>query len=401
MAEDVYEAMLNKQSGAPEPAAPGQQPAAAPAAQEPPAQPTPPPPIIGEEIKPIAQESRQKRLDVDETQPAAAGASTAQPGAPLAPVFNEEAFFSEKSGGKFKTWDDIQAAMNKQPEVIKETVQPTFANDASKNLFEMLVAGKEEEALPIIQKRVFAKKLNDLADDDVIISRIREQHPSLDETKAKRYFERQYAINESEYTAEDLEIEKALLIDKKKTDAQSARKYFTDAVGDLQFPATAAAAPATVPQMSDAAKQVMQFGQEFAKADTSVFPFEFAPEGSQLKVKGQITPSADKVKQLSEQLGNDPEAFVAGFITKNWMKDGKFDKEAVARDLTFLSEAPLMFNSVASKVVNQVLEQRLALEKNLLNGNGGANPGKPVEVGQNVADPWEAFFHIPAAKKTA
>jgi hypothetical protein len=373
---DVYGAMLDRQSGAI-----ADQPAPAPQATD-------------NVIPVISQDTQQRRLDVID-QPAPAPQQQQQ----VINGFNEEAFFSEKSGGKYKTWDEIQGAINKQPEIVKETSAPAFANDTSRQVYELLAAGKWKDVLPVLQQTAFADSVNSMSDDDIITAHIEAQYPSLKGPAAKRQFERIYGFNSNGMSDDDIQIEQNMIGDRKKIDAANARKYFAASVQELQFPALQQSTPEV--QMSDAAKQIMQFGHDFAKPDNSVFPFEFAPEGSQLNVKGQIALNSEKITQLSEQIGDSPEAFIAGFIQKNWMKDGKFDKAALARDLAVLSDAPSMINSVAGKVVNQVLEQRIAIEKNIRDGNAPAG-GTAADVGGgDQMAMWDKFFHIPSERKTA
>ena len=342
-------------------------------------------------------EGRMKRLDDIDAPEAIPGAAApiAQPNG-----FNEEELFTTTSGGKYKTWEEINTAINKPAEIIKETVAPTFANDASKQVFDLLVEGKVEETLPILQQRSFATKVQGMQDDDVIVAQLRNKYPSLTDVAARRHLEKTYAVD-SNLDGVDLEIATAMATDKKKIDAQDARKYFADSVQELQFPKlTSANQPE--PVMSDAAKQAQQFGQDFQKSDTSNFVFEFAPDNSTLKVKGQISPDAAKIKAISEQIGDSPEGFLAGFIGKNWMKEGKFDKDAMARDLAFLADAPNMFNSVTKKTANDVLGQKIASDKNIAGATGNElGNATPAEVGGNLSDPWEKFFHIPPERKTA
>ena len=73
------------------------------------------------------------------------------------PAFDETNWFKEKTGGKFEKWEDVEVLLNRPKEVEK----PTFANETSKNIYEAILAGKEDELADYFCKKHFAKTIDD------------------------------------------------------------------------------------------------------------------------------------------------------------------------------------------------------------------------------------------------
>lgn len=388
---DPYEAMNQKQTGGgtnTDGAAGDGQPAPAPAA---PAVVQPNQDDTSNTIPIKKQDDGMRRVDgFDKPGDTSTGNMSIKPGA-----FNEEAFFTEKTGGKFKSWEEIQSQLSKGPEIIKEKEPMVFANESSKQFYEMVSAGNIDGTLPILQQRAFASKVKDLSPDELLVAHLRAQSPSLTEAQAKRQLERTYSFDDTGLTDEDKTIEQTLITDRKKRDAETAIQYFASNVPELKLPPVTQ----TAPEMSDSSKQVMNFGLEKSVAEVSKFPFEFAPANSPIKVQGQTSLPTEKVQKLSEQISKDPSAFVAGFINRWLDKDKNFDSTAIARDVAFFEEAGSMINTAVADAFNQFLTQRIAQEKNILGSNSNNGNGRmAAEVGAGETDVFEKFFHIPPAR---
>ena len=76
-------------------------------------------------------------------------------------------------------------------------------------------------------------------------------------------------------------------------------------------------------------------------------------------------------------------------------KDKTPNATAIAQDMVFLKKAGVIGSEIATKTVNQVLEQRLRSEKN---SSDDSSARGDVNLGPTDQDIWGKFFHIPAAK---
>lgn len=317
------------------------------------------------------------------------GAAATETATGTAPAFDEGKWLSENFGD-FKSVEEIKQKLTAAPQVV----QPTFANDSSRKLYEALASGNEMAALPYLEAKKMSEAASAMSDDDLIIAKIKVDMPTLTEAQAKRYFERKYSVDETLITdPEDIELEKAIVGDKKKSDASAAKQYFTNQVSEIQFPTFEQKQP-EMTQLSDTAKQAMSFGQTFSDDFVSELPFEFSPTNSPVKVKGQISLQPEQLKEITSKIGDNPDAFIAGFMQARWFNgDGKsINVNAVARDILFLNDARTISNKIAEQCVNQALIAKLQADKNI--------PIEGHDTNTTVTDSKEAamdkFFHIPA-----
>ena len=331
--------------------------------------------------------------------PALPGAAT--PAAPAQPTFDPNAWLETQSGGKYKSWEAIQADLNKAPERVEVPVQPTFTNDASKAVYEAIVAGKEDDVLPILQARVFARNVATMQPEEIIKTKLKVEYPSLDASDIEAEFASRYQPDQLQLDAVQYAREQKKATDRLKKDAAEAITYFTSAVPEIKLPQVAqpaAAQPAPV-QLSPDAQLAVALGETFGSDKVSTVPFEFAVPNTPIKVKGQTALPVEEITQLQSKIEKHPAEFLAGVISRRWgTASGTFNVEAIARDIIALENQQLMANKVAEQTYNQVIIEKLKIDKNYQQGATPSASGGFQNVGEEAEGALQRLFRIPAEK---
>src|ERR1044072_2997915 len=77
------------------------------------------------------------------------------------PEINWESVLAEKTGGKVKSWEEIESRLSAEPQAPL-----TFANDDSKRVFEYLTQGKVEDVLQVYNEQRRLADLDKISDAD-------------------------------------------------------------------------------------------------------------------------------------------------------------------------------------------------------------------------------------------
>lgn len=129
----------------------------------------------------------------------------------------EEVFPSERFGGKFKSWDEVQEALSKQPE-------PSYKDDFIKKVVEKYNQdGSLEDFF-----RAYATDWDKLSDQEVLRKQFFEENADMEDEKAiERLWKKElskYTIDADEYDQEEVETGLALM----KRDAKKVRAKFKE-----------------------------------------------------------------------------------------------------------------------------------------------------------------------------
>lgn len=298
-------------------------------------------------------------------QAAAAPPPPAQP----APTFDEAAWLKEKSGGKFESWDTLWQAANKPAETI--TVQPTYANETSKQIAQLLSEDKELEVLPFLQARKLAKDITSMTPENRVRLHLKEEY-GLSDTQVEREYNKLYVPAEDGIDPQDLEIDKKKAARRLENDAATATTYFTKKSEEIKLP-FAQPKSAAAPQPTAEQKTVLDFGMTYGTDKISSFPFDYAEPQKGLAVKGTYTLPGDRIAAAKSKISVSPEHFLAGLIaSRYYTPDGQVNVDALSRDSVFFDDPASMGSSIAKEALEQTFFQRLQQEKKPgLNGTGG------------------------------
>jgi DNA-binding Lrp family transcriptional regulator len=296
--------------------------------------------------------------------------------------------------GKFESWEQIQEQLNKPPEVIKEVEPLKFANETSKQIYELLAEGKEEEVLPYLEKKQFVKQLDKYSDEDLIKLSIQREYPSFTTEDVQEEFERLYIPDELELNEKDFKREQKKAADRLKATATKVKNELRTIQDELVLPTQKVDTPPQE-QLSDEAKSIVSFGESFINGDNQ-FPFEFISEDKTTTVKGEVKIPEDKFLDIKGKIEKSPEAFLAGVISKRWAQtNGQLNAEAIARDFALLSNTGEIVQQAVKQSHDQTLLEKLQRDKNWrpgdIQGGGDFMPDQQQQDRQALND----FFGIP------
>ncbi len=157
-----------------------------------------------------------------------------------------EALLAEKTGGKFKSVDEILKLTEQQvaPEI-------NFANETSKKVFEYLKEGKVDEFMSVYQQQKLLESVDKLDADNVLKLKIKYENPELTESEINDEFESRYGVEQPDID-EDLddaadiekakkkfEREKSAMERLKKKDLKEAKDFLQEKKQEIVLPVPA------------------------------------------------------------------------------------------------------------------------------------------------------------------
>lgn len=294
------------------------------------------------------------------------------------PTFDENEWFKTKSGGKYEKWEDVEALLNKQPEVEK----PKFANETSKNIYEAILAGKEDELADYFGKKQFAKTLAAQPTENVVKAYIKEQIPTLTETEVERYYQKNYGIDEDNFSDElDLSIAKkeaATKLDRVKEDALN---YFNQKAEQVQLPTIEQQAQVQQQPTVSINKQITDFVTSKNKAEIGEdLSFEYVNNQNGANVQGKIPLDMKTVEEYKQNINDD----VASVIAARYFKNDYFDSDLFAKHQYILDNLGEILKGSAAKSYNEGFLAKIARDKNLKVDEQPNRTGDTPDISNNL-----------------
>ncbi len=217
---------------------------------------------------------------------------------------------SEKTGGKFKSWDEITTKLTEEPSHI------TFGNDESKKVFDYLKEGKVDDVLQVYNEQRRLSSIADMSDADVVKLAMEFKHAGLtnediaEEFSSKFFLEKPEAPDPDDYLDEDSlakaqkSYEKELTrfnkeqksLDRRlKLEASESRDYLESLRKDIVLPdITPAANKPSEPDYERAIEEQKKYRQEYltslekSSAGFKEIPFKISDEGVSFEGSYQI-----------------------------------------------------------------------------------------------------------------
>lgn len=333
--------------------------------------------------------------------PPADGDTPPAPEAPPVPgAFDETKYFEEKTGGKFKTWDEVNAAIEKAPiEVIKA---PEIADPTAKKVYDALAAGKLDEVMPILEQQQFIRNIEAQPAEAVLAARIKEQFPSLTPEQVAYEISTRYAVNESEFDGNEmgLSVAKAKATDRMNADVAEAKTYFTSKLSDIKFPDLLPAGQQTnTPPAPDVDSPEAIKALAFVNALPEAKPIEKisfthksdSPENP-ITVAGDILLPQDKLAEIKTAIGAHPDKYI---LNRFFTKDGEFREDVFAQAVYTWENLTSIVEQAAGQSLSQTQIEMLKRAKNYVPRNQTPAGGFDQTEQQQVNAQWESFFRIP------
>ena len=228
--------------------------------------------------------------------------------------------FEEKTSGKIKSWEDIDALLNKQPEVVP----PTFANETAKSIYEALVNGKEDELESYFLKRNTVKTLKEKPADVIVKAHIREQFPTFNEQETDLFFNDNYGFDESKFEDNELglSVAKKVADQKLKKASEEALSYFSKNAEQVQLPKFEQPQQAQVQGLdlnSETAKKVAAFIQSRGAESnfTNEIPYKYSNKDNGANVEGKVTLDESTIAEFEKSLGDYPDVVFANEVSSS------------------------------------------------------------------------------------
>jgi len=316
--------------------------------------------------------------------------------------FDEGKFFDEKTEGRFKSWDEVNAELTKAPvEVFKA---PEFVNEESKAVYDAIVAGKIDEILPIIEQQRFVAKIAEQPADVIIKAHLKAQYPSLSDEGLEYEFNRTYAVNEDDFDGNEigLQVAKAKATDRMNADSAVAKNYFANKASEIKLPSFAPVGQqaATTPQVSAEEaveiKRVSDFVAGLPKVEMNGklgFEYNSGSKENPLIVKGDVPLPSDKIAEIKSAIGEHPEVY----LLNQFFTEKGFDSDKFAAFVYAFHNLPSLLQTAAGQSSDATHIELLRRQKNYT-PDASIRTGDHEPSGDDIArKAMEKFFHIPPA----
>jgi hypothetical protein len=286
-------------------------------------------------------------------------------------------WLEEKSGGKLKSWEDVDALLNRQP----EKVAPEFANEVSKNIYEALVNGNEDELENYFIKRNIAKSLKEKPADAIVKAHIKEQFPSFTEVETDWYFNKNFSFDESQYEYDEI----GLSVAKKERDAklqrasQEALNYFASQAQDVQLPKFETAQMPEVQGVdlnNDAAKQVAAFieSQSVGYAKGNEIQYKYSNKENGANIEGKLTLDERSISEYEEKIGYAADVV---FAKRYVNQDGEFNTKQFAKDQYILDNLSKLLQAAGGDMYNKGYVAKIMQDRNIPIANAQVTGSQP------------------------
>lgn len=269
-----------------------------------------------------------------------------------------DALLSEKSGGKFKSWDEVQTLLASD---VPASGEPQFANDFSKQIYENLVAGKDDE---VAEALVLQKRLKDVDSWDgerAIKESMRIQHPEWDEEDVADEYDIRFSNLESENDTDKRRAKRLF-----KAEEQKAKEFLNTQKKDLKLPKIERSEAKQVQPSAEDLEKAKKYREDYlnglknTKENFKGFEFNVADDDLEISTKYNLD-DADKGSLFDSLQDFD----LQNFFETNYFKDGKYDIESLAKDMYLLKRddkgVPNYQKLVASQIRQVFTEAKLAL----------------------------------------
>jgi hypothetical protein len=284
-------------------------------------------------------------------------------------------------------WTELNEATSKQPE-FKE---PEFVNDQSRELYELIVNGKEDDVAEILYTRKQLAKLEGETDESKILKAfIKMQNPEFDEADVEDEFKETYSLSEdAEFDESKKRREEKKLRQNIKTDVLKAKEFFAQKRAELKLPTTekVTAQPDNSESQDDVFVQLLA---ENIKNFNGLTPIEFEHKDENTSIPIKYEWDSNKVSELKAQL-EQPHGYYSLLATRHY--DGeKYNTTQIVEDMYVLNNWKSMLDAAVSQAVNKTKIEFLKAQKGI-NDKVPTERALPSEIQADpVKDEYRKIF---------
>lgn len=325
-----------------------------------------------------------------------------EPAAPIAPSsdINWEQVLTEKTGGKFKTWDDVSAKLAEEKQDL------TFSNEESKKIFDYLREGKVDDVLQVYNEQKRLSSLKEMSDEEAVKLSMEYKQAGLkgsdidDEFSVIYQIERPEAPNPDDYLDEDAqakaektyqkelkayEKEHKALLRKLKQDAVDARDYLGGLKKDILLPDIHPKQEQEVDEaeINQRVEEANRERERYLNSLNQTFnefkeiPLKVNDGGVSFDGKFEIEES-ERV-QLKKDLA---EKNVIDLLLSRYVKEDGYDTKQLMEDVYLLQNKEKIINSIIKQAVSKGKLEKIKEAKNVdldATSKGNFEPSKEAE----------------------
>lgn len=285
-------------------------------------------------------------------------------------TFDETKFFEEKTGGKFKSWNEIETLINKEPEV--KVVEPQFANEDAKTIYDAIANGKIQEVYSYLDAQVKVDKIKEAEPERAVKEYLKEQYPNLSEAHIERLYEKQFIVKEETYKNEfdeidtlEYEIAKGIAQNNLLEMKQKAVDYFESKAKKIDLPKFEVQQQQPQQPKVEISQEVADSVISFVKSIEQNFDNEIAykytnPE-TKIELEGKFAFDDKKLKEIENEISKSPHVVLAqSYMTQ----DGELDVKKIAKERYILSQIPSMLQLAMAEGYNKAYIAKVLQDKN-------------------------------------
>ncbi len=313
---------------------------------------------------------------------------------------------SEKTGGKFSSWDDLTSELTKPRDI-------QYANDDSKRVFEYLKEGKVDDVLNVYAEQRRLSAIDNMSDADLVKMAMEYKAGSLSSDEINDEFSSRYTLEKPEAPSEDdyidddafkkaqkdynkelrnYEKQEKAIQRSLKVDAAQAREYLSGLRKDIILPdlntSSATATEEIGPSQADLDKMWKEYNDSLNKTSSSFkeIPFEVNDEGVVFKGSYQVD-DAER-QQLTKDLAE--KHVINDILMPRYIKGDAYDTDQLMNDIYFLNNKEKIISNAVKQAVAQDRLNALRDRSNVDLNQGRGNGTMPNNV--EVSEFAKAFF---------
>jgi len=271
-------------------------------------------------------------------------------------LVDEDDFISAKTNGEFKSWEEIQEALETQQAQIK------FENEQSEKIYQMIAEGKLDELADALYSRKVANEIKEKPDEDVLKAYIKHQNPEFDNEDVEAEYAEKYTIDEYAFDESKLKREQKKLSQRIKSDVNSAKEFFENMSAEIKFPELASNQQVEDDSEFEAEAQVerQRFLESLKSTQIDALSFQWKDEKANLNVSGKYEIPAQDLSKYRNSAENLQE-----YMAERYYKDGKYQSDKLLKEMYINDNFEKIIQSVISQTTNQTRLEMLKQKKNI------------------------------------
>lgn len=270
------------------------------------------------------------------TPPAPVTTGNENPGAKVEekPPVDFSSLLSQMSSGKYKSWDEVQSALESKP------VMPEFKDELSKNIYDNLAAGKVDDVYKVLSIQQKLKDVDGMKGEDAVKEKMRMEHPEWDDTDIKEVYDENYLVSDDMEEKDKRRISREL-----KHAEREAKDFLKSKSQEIKLPAIRQ--PNTENNIDPKqleqdmskykeARKVFEDGVQAQKEKFKGYDFKAVDDDFTITTKFEV-PQEEVSAYVNDLMGDEKGAYYDKLFYNNYLDDkGNYRMDDMTKDLWML-----------------------------------------------------------------